>query len=76
MSAPCVLKALDETGDTELTWDPDKADEVDAARAMWNRLVGEKKYLAYRIDGKERTKIREFHPKATKIVLTPQLVGG
>jgi hypothetical protein len=76
MSAPCVLKALDETGDTELTWDPNRPDEVAAARAMWDRLVGEKKYLAYRVEGKERTKIRSFDPQAPKIVLTPQLVGG
>lgn len=76
MSAPCVMKALDHTGDSEISWDPGKPDEVDAARQVWDKLVGEKKYLAYRVDGKGRTRIRAFDPKARKVVLTPQLVGG
>lgn len=38
MSAPCVLHALDRTGDTELTWDPDQSAEVADAREMFTAL--------------------------------------
>lgn len=71
-----VMKTLDHTGDTEVSWDPGNPDEVAAARRTWDHLVGEKKYLAYRVDGKDKTKIQVFDPKARKIVLSKQLVGG
>lgn len=72
-----TLHALDHTGDTEIKWDPDRRDEVDAARATFDRLVKHSKYLAYEVKpGDKREQIREFNPRARRIVLTPQLVGG
>lgn len=75
VSAPCVLHALDSTGDTSLTWDVGQPQEVAAARELFTTLKG-KGYLAYRVDGENREAIRKFDATAPKIVMTPQLVGG
>jgi hypothetical protein len=70
------LAVLDHTGDTRIEWDPEKPDEVAAARKMFDELK-EKRYLAYRAgENAEPTMIRKFDPSAAKIVMTPQLVGG
>jgi hypothetical protein len=79
-SEPCRTRELIElnrTGDTKLIWDPDKAAEVDAARAMFDSLK-KKNYLAYRVDrkGEKGEVIKEFDPNAEKIILAPQMVGG
>lgn len=72
-----TLAVLDRTGDTRLEWDPERRDEVDAARKMFAELKA-KRYLAYRCDadGNRGEVIREFDPEAERIVMTPQLVGG
>lgn len=75
MSAPCILHALDGTGDTTLTWDPVQLPEVVAARELFATLK-RKGYLAYRVDGEDREVIQEFDHTAPKIVMTPPLVGG
>lgn len=69
------LAVLDHTGDTRIEWDPDEPDEVAAARAMFDNLQ-DKRYLAYRVTGRDREQIRKFDPSAAKIVMSPQLVGG
>lgn len=69
------LAVLDHTGDTRIEWDPDKPDEVAAARTMFADLK-DKRYLAYRVDGEHHELIRKFDPSARKIVMSPQLVGG
>lgn len=71
-----TLHQLDHTGDTELKWDPDKPEEVEAARAAFDALM-KKRYLAYEVKpGNEREQIRKFNPSAHRIVMSPQLVGG
>lgn len=69
------LAVLDHTGDTRIEWDPEKPDEVAAARKMFDELK-EKRYLAYRVTRGDRDLIRKFDPSAAKIVMSPQLVGG
>jgi hypothetical protein len=72
-----VLKVLDETGDTRITWNPRVRAEVDAARAHFNAMK-EKRYLAYRVgddDGRGEV-IREFDPEAREIIMHPQMQGG
>ena len=68
-----TLQVLDHTGDTRTTWNPENQAEIDAAKATFNKLVKEKKYLAYKVtdDGNKGEQIREFDPTAGKIILSP-----
>jgi hypothetical protein len=70
------LNVLDQTGDTTIGWDPSRPDEVDAARETFRKLKA-KGYLAYRTEGKDKGEaIREFDPRAERIVMSPPLAGG
>lgn len=71
------LRVMDRTGDTKLIWDAGNQDEVDAAKATFERLKG-KRYLAYAVkkNGEKGTVIQEFDPDAEKIIMAPQMVGG
>lgn len=71
------LIAMDRTGDTRIIWDPQKADEVSAARKLFDELKG-KRYLAYKVkkDGSKGEVIREFDPEAERIILAPPMTGG
>jgi hypothetical protein len=72
-----TLIVLDETGDTRLMWDPRIKDEVDASKAMFEKMK-KKGYLAYTVkkNGDPGEVIHEFDSKAGKIIMTPQMVGG
>lgn len=72
-----TLHVLDHTGDSRTIWNPENQDEVDAAKATFDRLK-KKGYLAYTVeeDGKRGEVIRRFDPAAGKIIMAPQLVGG
>lgn len=71
------LIVLDQTGDTKIIWDSDKAEEVDQARETFNKLK-KKGYMAYKVNkkGEQGEVIREFDPDAEKMILAPQTVGG
>lgn len=72
-----TLSKLDDTGDTELKWDSSVDAEVATARDTFDRLVGENKYRAYKVDPDgEKEIIHSFDPAAEHIVLAPQTVGG
>ncbi len=73
-----TLHVLDQTGDTRTMWDPNVDEEVKAAKAQFDSLK-KKGYLAYRVDpdtGNKGQVMREFDPKAGKIIMQPQMVGG
>jgi len=77
---PHTMHVLDHSGDTTITWNPDREAEVSAAREMFARLRGNR-YLAYRRDpeaagGGRGETIHEFDPQAREIVMVPQTVGG
>ncbi len=80
-TAPAVrtgeLCVLDHTGDTKLIWNPNNTDEVEAAKATFDRLRS-KGYLAYQVgpDGSKADVITEFDPNAEKIILAPPVRGG
>jgi tRNA U38,U39,U40 pseudouridine synthase TruA len=73
-----VMHIMDKTGDTKVIWSADNPDEVEAARNTFDELVGEKKFLAYKVkkDGTKGEVIRKFDKTAERIILAPQLVGG
>lgn len=73
-----ALIVLDHTGDTRHMWDPDNADEVRAARSTFDMLKA-KGHTAYTVnedDGEKGRVIREFDPKAGKMIMVPKVVGG
>lgn len=72
------MHVLDRTGDTRTIWDPNVKEEVKAAKDQFDALK-KKGYLAYRVnpdDGSKGQVMREFDPKAGKIIMQPQMVGG
>lgn len=73
------LSVLDRTGDTRLMWDKGNKDEVDNAKATFERLVKKGKHLAFKAVGKkgeQGEQIKEFDPTAERIILVPQMAGG
>jgi hypothetical protein len=74
-----VMAIINEDGDKKTIWDRNRPDEVEAARREFDFLKGQKRYVAYRVEGKEGTKgeiLREFDPGAERIIFSPPLVGG
>lgn len=87
MVGPMSLAALKEMcppeteirmGDTKIIFDSTKPDEVDAARATFNKLTG-KGYRAFKAEGEKGiagTSITEFDPKAERLIFVPRIAGG
>lgn len=72
-----VMNVLDRSGDTRIEWNPAVPEEVSMAKKAFDEAK-KKKYLTYRLraDGTQGELIREFDPRAERIVATPQTVGG
>lgn len=72
-----MLAILDETGDTKVVWDPNKDEEVAAARTTFDSLKA-KGYSAYKVDrnGEKGEVMRNFDATAAKVILAPRTVGG
>jgi len=73
-----TMHVLDQTGDTKIIWDRRNPEEVGAARATFNRLRQDNRYMAYKVQpgGDKGEIITEFDPEAEKIILAPPMVGG
>ena len=72
-----VMHYLNHEGDSKQTWDPENADEVEAARNLFVDLIG-KGFLAYTVkpDGKPDKATRKFDPQYGKIIMKPPMAGG
>lgn len=72
-----TMQIMDRTGHTSITWDADKPVEVEVARTTFQRLTSEG-YNAFEVESGDRQgrRMREFDPKAEKIMMVPHLVGG
>jgi hypothetical protein len=74
-----LISTLDKSGDVRHMWDRNNADEVEAARNLFNDLTGDGGHIAYKAVGKKGRQgevIRTFDPGAERIILVKQLVGG
>lgn len=74
-----AMAVLDATGDTKNMWDRNNPDEVAAAKAMFNNLVNEKKYVAFKVDKKGEKgegPIKEFDPNEERYIFVPPMKGG
>jgi hypothetical protein len=72
------LSILGPQGDTTLTWDPAKPIEVETARAKYGELV-KQGYTGFELAKGSQEKgelIREFNPRAERILMVPQAAGG
>lgn len=69
---------MGQEGDTKVIWDPTNADEVEAARAQWDALVGKKRFAAFAVGarGQKAEQVREFDPTIEKLILVPPMAGG
>lgn len=72
-----IMAILDATGDTKVIWDKDNKDEVETAKATFDRLI-KKGFAAFSVkkNGDADKKIKEFDPDLEKIILIPQMAGG
>jgi hypothetical protein len=73
-----LLSIADPSGDTRIMWDPKDKAERGAAKAAFDAAKA-KGMLAYAVDPKSADKgevIREFDPKAGKIIMSRPLAGG
>jgi hypothetical protein len=64
-------------GDTKVTWDRSKPDEVEAAKAAFDKLMA-KGYTAFRAETGDRKgeKLTNWDPTAERIILVPRISGG
>jgi hypothetical protein len=72
------MAIMGKEGDTKQIWDPEKPDEVDAARVLFDSLKA-KGYSAFSVHGKDGEKGKEmkfFDPAAGRVILTPPIRGG
>lgn len=71
------MAIMGKEGDTKIMWSADRPEEVENARNSFNALR-EKRYLAFRVNekGDKGEQMKEFDPKAEKIILVPPMAGG
>lgn len=72
-----TLHVMDRSGDTKVIWSAQNPDEVDNAKATFDRLKA-KGFLAYTVnsDGTKGQVIKKFDKTAERIIMSPQIVGG
>jgi len=72
-----VLRILDRSGDTAVTWTPGTKTEEDEAERKFDEL-SKKGFLMFAAEapGKTPEQVRTFDPKAFEIVAVPQFRGG
>lgn len=72
-----MMSELNETGDTKTVWDKDNEEEVEEARAQFDRLT-KKGFKAFKVDkrGDQGEQMKRFDPNAEKIIFVPQYQGG
>jgi hypothetical protein len=72
-----TLKVMDHTGDLKIVWNSTVKDEVEAAKASFDKMIA-KGYSAFasKKSGEKGTRITEFDPQAEAIILVPKIVGG
>jgi hypothetical protein len=74
-----IMRIVDQTGDSTLTWSRDDELSVVAAAEMFTRLAAEKKIAFARAAGapaNEAELVRHFDPEAEEIIWVRPVVGG
>lgn len=73
-----IFEIMGTEGDTKSIWDQNNTNEVEAARRQFEFLVKDKKYVAFQIkgEGEKGDQMREFDPKAGRVIFVPPMAGG
>jgi hypothetical protein len=74
-----IMRIVDQTGDSTLTWSRDDERSVVAAAEMFTRLAAEKRIAFARAVGapaNEAELVRHFDPEAEEIIWVRPVVGG
>lgn len=73
----CEIAVMGKEGDVKTIWNPHNTEEVENARASYDRLKA-KGYLAFRVDakGEKGEQMTDFDPTAGKILMVPPFQGG
>lgn len=73
-----AMAVMGREGDTKHIWDKNKPAEVEAARALFNTLVKDKKYLAFKVvgDGSKGEQVKEFDANEERFIFVPPMQGG
>lgn len=79
-----LFEICDPSGDTKHLWDPDNEDEVEVARALFEKLTsnkgGQRPYAAFHVkrDGTQdkSRRMTTFDPDAGRVVFIPAIAGG
>lgn len=72
------MEVMGQGGDTKHLWDKNNEVEVEAARMMFDHLVGEKKFAAFKIkkNGEQGQQVKKFSAKSDGYVFVPPMQGG
>jgi hypothetical protein len=70
-----LLRILDETGHTEVSYDPADREAVRDVEERFKRLM-ERNYVAFDVSTQPGRLVRTFDPSATEIVVSHQFAGG
>lgn len=72
-----MLSVMGTDGDSRIMWNRDNRDEVEAARAHFNKLR-DKGYIAWTVkgDSNKGNQIHEFDANLERIIMSPRVVGG
>lgn len=70
-----VIRILDRTGDTTLSYDPTDRDTVRSVEERFSRLMAAN-FVAFDVSQHPGRILKTFDPNATEIIVTPQFAGG
>lgn len=70
-----LLRILDRTGDTSVTYDPRDERAVRDVEARFNDLMN-REFVAFDVSTQPGRILRTFDPAATEIIVSPRFAGG
>jgi hypothetical protein len=70
-----LMRILDSTGDTQLSYDPADREAVDEVEQRFNRLM-ERNFVAFDVSTQPGKVITRFDPGASEIIVSHRFVGG
>lgn len=70
-----VLRILDETGDTQLNYDPDDKAAVRHVEERFEELM-RRNFVAFDVSTQPGRLMRTFDPQAKEIIISHQFAGG
>jgi hypothetical protein len=70
-----LLRILDRTGDTRVSYDPADADAVRDVETRFARLMSDS-FIAFDVSTQPGRIITRFDPQATEIIVSPRFAGG